>query len=432
MNNSANRLGKLLRIPLIVCCALQSSGCLLLFLDTPTGYGVECFVTVINPDGQEVQISSLTHPDFVFEGENGEVALQQLVVTTNGSTCPTGDLPPAWAGTIGEIEDKWRLWVGQRIVQMASGGPLDSDFRIFQGPWCEKPDSLYCEQRENVFRDPERSGACDAPAIDGPAPEQCPGARPVACLEISCGGQAPCDAVDFRELPVGELLDESVVMSNCGSANDPAVEVAVDWSVFVTGSQGDFAVVNNGCLPDPGDPGEEEAGVDVLRPQEACSFDVEFRPSNFGQHNADLIFGSSVEAQHRIALSGIAQAGALSFRALLPTQQDPAQLCFDTLEGACTNRRGVAISNDGPGVVRIDDVRIEPEDTGFVLWSFGPELPIPVPDEGVSLSIDDEARVRVSWCGDGASADTATLFIDSNGAPPAHELPLVFDPDGCP
>ena len=212
----------LLRVATIVTLVVAGSlGCgLLIDFDAPEARHMECVATVENGDGIRVDVSSLTHPDFVenvptFSGGGG--------VGTGGSggtapirpyyVCTGASCGPCYFATAADAEADWRRWLEQRIAEVAALADSPSLFRMHAGPWCVVPGSLRCEEREIVDRDP----SCGPALTAGPITD-CGTMPPPAgqCLEVSCRGGAPCTAIDFGLVPTGASAAETVEADGFG------------------------------------------------------------------------------------------------------------------------------------------------------------------------------------------------------------------------
>lgn len=84
---------------------------------------LECFVTVRNPDGVAVVVSSVTHEDFLN---------RRRYFTCGGGPCPS----TCARRTVAEAEADWRIWARREIERVAADPASTSTFRIAEGPWC--------------------------------------------------------------------------------------------------------------------------------------------------------------------------------------------------------------------------------------------------------------------------------------------------------
>jgi hypothetical protein len=426
-------------LTLAVLLTLTASGCgLLLDFDSyPRGTEIECFVTVVNPDGVEVDLSSRTHPDFVegiphftggggFGGGGGGGAVRPI---RPFFTCPDCAASCAVADTT-EAEAQWRRWINQRIDEVASGPASDSPFSVHPGPWCVKeidggPSTLRCELRETLTSVP----SCGPALTAGPL-GSCPGAPPTgACLEVACDGTAPCREIVFPPREVGSSAASLVTVRNCGAPDDSPVTISVDDRIMPIGPRADFAVpdVTNACLPRTPEEmrdGRVLALPSVAFPESSCTFEVTFTPRTAGIHEAEKVFATSTVPAYRIRLEGDAPGGTL-------VSDTPEPVCLNNpaVDG-CSETRSLRITNSGPGSVTVDAVMFEAlASANFrILRPPPPTLPATLP---AGASVD----VTVQWCPDGsgtAGIREGYLYVDSNADPPLMPIKFQFQSLPCP
>lgn len=415
--------------------AVFGPGCgLVLDFDPPDGQEIECFVTVVNPEGIEVDISSRTHPDFVepsisFSGGGGFGG-----PPPGGTrpirpyfTCPGGgcSAPCAFADTAAAEAD-FRSWINQRITEVASAPPSDSPFSVHAGPWCVKeedggPSTLRCESRENLTEVP----TC-APALTADPLPSCPGRPPTGtCIEVECGGAVPCTDIDYGDLPVGTLTSVPVTLRNCGGPDDDFITVAVDGTIFPIMPLADFAIPpdSNGCLPRT--PEEMRDGrplqlVSVAPAESECTFEAFFAPMEPGKHEGETVFSSSAAPSYRIHLEGGATGGAL-------VEGEPDIVCLDNTVGGCSERRTLRLTNSGPGAVRVDSVYFNAAAATDFRILRPPPPPLPT-----TLAAGASLDVEIQWCSGGAGETQGDLNVDSNADPPFEPIKVEYSTTPCP
>ncbi len=386
------------RLPLVALVLLLVGlfpGCgLLIDLDPPDGNLLECFVTLRNPDGEVVEVSSRLSEEFLGR--------DFFLCTAHG--CPDA----CDFSTVAAAEADWRNWVQVRLDQVAAiTDPADplfgSDFRTRPGPWCEVEGTLRCERREALANRP----SCPA-AIPTGTPPVCTAVPPgPACVEVSCPGATPCTGIAIGDLPVGETTGETVTVSNCG---DVDARVQIDETVIPLALLADFEIpaAANGCRPR--DAVESVSGrllvpAAVDPAESSCSFDVLFRPTAPGDHFGRKRFSSSANPTHEIDLRGHGVAGSVSV-------VGPAdEICFPgATAGPCTPERSITVTNGGPGAVTVTDVRVEesPAGSGFELVA-PPPPPLPV-----TLRAGESLTIRVRWCRSAVPLPGAILVIDTD------------------
>lgn len=403
---------------------------LVLDFDPPEARHMECTATVENPDGIRVDVSSLTHPDFVrpvpsFTGGGGvptggggaTAPLRPYYVCEPGATCGPCSFADATAA-----EADWRRWLPQRIAEVAALADSPSLFRMHAGPWCVVPGTLRCEAREIVDRAPACGGALTA----GPIADCGSGPPPTGqCLEVRCRDAVPCTAIDFGLVPTGASATESVELANCGDPTMLPVGIAVDPAVMPITLDADFAISRNGCAARPGDPptGRLLQLPSVDPAESTCSFDVTFAPTHAGLHEGTTAFASEVDPSHTIRLTGQVAGGG----ATLDTTS-PFCLEDDTPPGDCSAVGVIRVSNGGPGSVTVDDVRF-----AFATSNFFVRSPPPPPFPIVLAPGAPPLEIRVQWCRGGAGETANELVIDSNADPPIEPIKVGFhDPVDCP
>jgi hypothetical protein len=415
---------------------LAGAGCgLLLDVDPyPRGTEIECFVTVVNPDGVEVDISSRTHPDFVegipdFRGGGGFGGGGSGGVRPIRPffTCPACAASCAVADTAA-AEIQWRRWINQRIDEIAAGSASDSPFRVHPGPWCVKetdggPSTLRCELRETLTSVPTCGPALTAGPLGG-----CPGvASGGSCLEVDCDGAAPCSEIVFPSREVGTSATSLVTVRNCGAPDDAAITVSVDDRVMPLGPRADFAVPDrsNGCLPRT--PEEMRDGRVLELPsvaplESSCTFEVTFAPRTAGLHQGEKVFPTSAVPAYRIGLEGDAPGGRL-------VADPPELVCLNNpAPSGCSETRTIRITNSGPGSVTIDAVRFG----AAAAANFRIVRP-PPPTLPTTLATGGFLDVTVQWCPGGAPAvQEGDFIVDSNAEPPLMPIKVTFQPFPCP
>ncbi len=142
-------------------------------------------MTVENPEGIAVDISSRDHPDFIGPsfsfggGGGGGPSGGGTRPLRPYFTCPGGACSAACSvADTTEAEADFRRWLNQRITEVASGPASDSPFSVHEGPWCirevdDGPSTLRCELRESLTEVP----VCGPTLTAGPLPS-CPAAPP--------------------------------------------------------------------------------------------------------------------------------------------------------------------------------------------------------------------------------------------------------------
>lgn len=401
--------------------------------ETPQGQEIECFVTVVNPDGVEVDISSRSHPDFVEAvlsfsggggfgggGSGGTRPIRPFFVCPDcAAACAVAD--PA------EAEVQWRRWLNQRITEVASEPPSDSPFSVHPGPWCVQetdggPSTLRCVLRENLTSVPSCGPALTAEALPG-----CPGAPPTGtCLEVDCAGTAPCTEILFPPQNVGTSSSSLVTVRNCGAPDDGFITVSVDDRIMPLRALADFAVpdATNSCLPRT--PDEMRDGrvlqlpsVDPL--ESSCTFEVAFEPEAAGKHEAEKVFPTSTVPAYRIRLEGDAVGGRL-------VDDAPDLVCVHNPGGtACSETRTFRLTNSGPGSVTIDSVGF-----GAMGAANFRILRPPPPVLPTTLSMGQFIDVTVQWCSGAPNEDEGDFIVDSNANPPFAPIKFMFQPTPCP
>lgn len=403
---------------------------LVLDFDPPEARHMECTATVENPDGIRVDVSSLTHPDFVRPvpsftggggvptgGGGGTAPLRPYYVCEPGATCGGCTYSDAAAA-----EADWRRWLPERIAQIAAMPDSESLFRMHAGPWCVVPGTLRCEAREIVDRAPACGGALTA----GPIADCGSGPPPAGqCLEVRCRDAVPCTAIDFGLVPTGASATETVELANCGDPTMLPVGIAVDPAVMPITLDADFAIPRNGCAARPGDPptGRLLQLPSVDAAESTCSFDVTFAPTHAGLHEGTTAFASDVAASHTIRLTGQVAGGGVTF-----DQPDPFCLEDATPAGDCSAEGVLRVSNGGPGSVTVYDVRFN-----FASANFFVRSPPPPPFPIVLAPGAPPLEIRVQWCAGGAGETANELVVDSNADPPIAPIKVGFhDPVNCP
>ena len=419
----------LLRFGGIVALVVASSlGCgLILDFDPPEARHMECLATVENGEGVRVDVSSLTHPDFVeniptFSGGGG--------VPTGGSggtaplrpyyVCTTSSCGPCFFATPADAEADWRRWLEQRIAEVAAGPDSPSLFRMHAGPWCVVPGSLRCEEREIVDRDPSCGPALTAGPISDCGTTPPP---PGQCLEVSCRGGAPCTAIDFGLVATGASATETVTLRNCGGETDRAVTIQVDPVVRPLTLDADFAVPRNGCRVRPGDPalGRQLTTASLDPAESTCDFDLTFTPMHAGYQEGEITFASDLDPSHRIRLSGQVEGGGLTIDRTSVWCLDPAP------PGGCTAEQIVRVTNGGPGAVTIRGISF-----GTGTGNFFVRRPPPPPYPIVLAPGAPPLEVAIQWCPGGAAETGGDLNFDTNADPPLPPLKVGhLDPGNC-
>lgn len=421
-------------LAIMALALLISPGCgLLLDFDPPDGQEIECFVTVVNPEGIEVDISSRTHPDFVepsfsFGGGGGGGPSPggtrpiRPYFTCPGSSCSA----PCSVADTAAAEVDFRRWINQRITEVATGPASDSPFSVHAGPWCVLeedggPSSLRCEPREALTEAP----TC-GPALTADPLTSCAGAPPTGtCVEVECDGAVPCTEIDYGDLAVGAASSVPVTVRNCGGPDDDFVTVTVDGAIFPIMPLADFEVPpdTNGCLPRT--PEEMRDGrplqLSSVDPAEsACAFEVVFAPTEPGKHEGETIFSSSAAPSYRIYLTGGGVGGML-------VEDAPDIVCLNTPAGGCSERRTLRITNGGPGAVTIDAVYFNADAASdFRL------LRPPPPALPTTLAAGGFLDVEIQWCAGGAGMTGADLNFDSNADPPLEPIKVEYRSTPCP
>lgn len=363
------------------CLALVvtlAPGCgLLLDFDPPDGQNLECFVTVRNPAGLEVVVSSIAHEDF---------ANRRRYFTCDSGPCPT----TCSRRTVAEAEADWRIWTRREIERISADPASSSTFRMAAGPWCEIPGTLRCEARGFL----EGTPPCD----DITGPDLCTAVRPVGdpCIEVSCPGPS-CTAIDFGDLPVGESLRRPVTVSNCGVVD---VRTRIDDVILPIGVRGEFEIPADSFGCGERNPDEAMFGR-ILQPSPGdseCSFEVEFHPTLPLEHRSEKVFWSEALADHTIALSGVGIGGGL-------IDDAPPSLCFEEAV-PCTPQQTILLTNGGPGPVIVTDVRATP---GNFRVSPTPAM------LDITLNVGDPPlEVLVQWCDSAGAGRSGFLGIDTS------------------
>ena len=421
------------RMMFTVCCfflagfVLLFHGCLLPLPDLEdfpsTDPMLICSVTVRNPDAEvafgvdEVPEQALNNRTGIFLADDGTV-LREYYQTQD---CIGGD--PGGVGygfsTNADAVTDWRLFVRQRIQEVAGDPSSSSVFAAFPGTWCGVPDTLSC-----ILTDSEIGSCFRREALTTPAPlPDCP-PSPTACLRIACSGEAPCTSIDFGEVPTGELLRREVQLSNCSEADAPPVEIILDGTVSPIGASYDFdiPIETNTChFAEHGDGMVLELPLGSI-----CNFWVEFTPENAGDHHGETRFISNPGSQsHAIELRGTAVGGALKYTVpdLPDPTQIPAELCVDAIvDGNCTAARDLVAENPGPGTVGIR--AFLQDNQGFELAEGGEEY-------ATELAAGESAAIRFRWCGAAGDSGRANLVVNSNTVEPTFARTLIREPGGC-
>lgn len=382
-----------------------------------------CSVTVRNPDAEaafgvdDVPEQALNSRTGIFLADDGTV-LREYYHTQD---CIGGD--PGGVGygfsTIADALTDWRLFVRQRIQEVAGDPASSSVFTTFPGSWCGVPGTLSCIETDSEI------GICfrqEALTNSLPLPD-CP-PQPSACLRIACSGEAPCTSIDFGEVPTGELLRREVQLTNCGEAGAPAVEIILDGTVNPIGASYDFdiPIETNTChFAAHGD-----GTVLELAQGNICNFWVEFTPENAGEHHGETRFISNPGSQsHAIVLRGTALGGALKYTVpdLPDPTQIPAELCVDaTVDGNCTAAREFVAENPGPGTVSIR--ALLQDNQGFELVEGGEEF-------ATAIAAGEFTAIRFRWCGAVSDIGRANLVVNSNTVEPTFARTLIREPGGC-
>jgi hypothetical protein len=407
---------------------LLAAGCgLILDFDPPDARHLECFATVENAEGVRVEVSSLSHPDFIrgaptFRGGGGgggggggTVPIRPYYV------CTAASCGPCFHRTTTDAEADWRRWLAQRIGEVAATADSASLFRMHPGPWCVVPGTVRCEMRETMDRNPDCGEALTAAPLADCAPTP-PGDR---CLEVSCRGVAPCTAIDYGLHPTGARVPETVTLRNCGAAGEQPVRIQVDPMVMPITLDADFTVTRNDCAPRT--PMEVATGRLLQLPsvdpaESTCSLELTFAPTRSGLHEGTTAFSSDVDPSHRIRLLGQVEGGGLSLDRTSVYCLDPAP------PGSCSPEGIVRVTNGGPGTVTITDMRFDVGGGNFFV-----RRPPPPPFPITLAPGDPPLEVALQWCPGGAGEVGGELTIDSNADPPLEPLKVGHrDPENCP
>ena len=388
------------------CVALTFvvTGCLLFNTSVPSDdTTVTCTVTVTNPAAPAA--------DGVAGGPMitmNSSALAIKLMAGGSADCPETHT------TRQEADAFWRRAAQQRIMDLENDPT--TPFGMFPGGWCEVPDTLRCTDTgaSDGWCRPSQAVTNTVPLPVCPTPPP----QPVEeCLQITCADtQCGLPRISFDDVPVGETTRRTLVLTNRCVEGDPNVEVRgldglvrpLDGSMQETGF--DISIADNDCYP--------FTPAVSLPPGESCSFEVVFAPQSPGVHRGETAFIAALR-QITLEFEGNAQGGSLEF--IVP---DGPELCVDDLgDNGCTPEVQINVTNQGPGGVNVDDVRLEP-DQGFELLDL-PELPrLLEPDETLS--------VRSRWCGSPDSREEASLIIDSDDLEqPTFVQSLLRDPCGC-
>ncbi len=427
------KLESLRSLAVLVTALLMGPGCgLVLDLSPPDGQEIVCFVTVDNPEGIAVDISSRDHPDFIGPsisfggGGGGGPSGGGTRPLRPYFTCPGGACSAACSvADTTAAEADFRRWLNQRITEVASGPASDSPFSVHEGPWCirevdDGPSTLRCELRESLTEVP----ICGPTLTAGPLPS-CPGGAPTGtCVEVECDGVAPCTDLMYPRLPLGTGEARTVLVRNCGGEDDDFITVAVDGTIAPVEPLADFAIPpdTNGCLPRT--PEETRDGRALQLPsvdplESECSFDVVFEPLTAGSHTADAVFGTSL-GPYRLRLTGGANGSRLDDDA-------PDLLCLDDFVGSCSERRTIRVTNAGLGTVTIDSIFINAAAAG----NFRILRP-PTPVLRTTLAAGNFVDIEIEWCTGGTDVLTGDLNILSNAEPPFTPIELEFTRATCP
>ncbi len=358
-------------------------GCgLVLDFDPPDGFNLECFVTVRNPEGVEVPISSVTHPEFMNA---------RRYFLCRGGRCPS----TCSRRTVGDAEADWRIWARREIERVEADPSSTSTLRMAGGPWCEVPGTLRCEIRDRLTGVP--------PCDDITGDDLCV-APPVAtdpCVEVSCPGPG-CTTIDFGNVDVrlaatdpGER--QTVTVSNCGAVD---VRTQIDQTVMPVGALGEFAIPDDTFDCGPRDPDEMMFGR-ILQPaggDSQCSFDIEFRPLSPREHTAQKVFWSEALPDHTIALRGFGAGGGL-------IDDAPDLICLEETT-PCTAQHTILLRNTGPGPVIVRNVVATP--ANFEVTTVPATIPFDL------LPGDPPFEVLVRWCAGPPGALTGVLEIETS------------------
>ena len=371
----------LLRVVAIV--ALPGCG---LVLDTdPRGSGenLECSVTVRNPDGMEVLVSSVTHPDFLN---------QRRYFTCEGGRCP----PTCSRSTVAEAEADWRIWARREIERISVDPASTSTFRAVAGPWCEVPDTLSCVATGQSLID---TPPCD----DITGPDLCT-ATPIAgdpCVVVSCPDPG-CTAIDFGDIPISDMpsgggVRQQVTVDNCGVVD---VRARIDQTILPVGARSQFTVPTDTFDCGPRNLDEMMLGrvLESAPGDSECTFDIEFNPTMPLDHQAQKIFWSEALPDHTIALSGFGLGGGL-------IDDAPTNMCFTEMT-PCTAVQTITLSNAGPGPIIIN--RVWSSVANFEV------LPLsPTPSFALNPG-DPPFAIQVQWCAGPPGALTGVLRIETS------------------
>lgn len=361
---------------------------LLLDFDPPQGQDLECFVTVRNPDGMEVVVSSVNHEDF---------ANNRRYFTCTAGPCPSG----CTRNTIADSEADWRIWARREIERIAADPSSSSTFRVAGGPWCEVPGTLRCEPRGYLsdrptctdITGPDLCIAPPPPVVVPPVGTPPPVGPP--CVEVSCPSP-PCTTIDFGTLPVGGTASETVTVSNCGTAD---VRVQIDQTITPTGLRGEFDIPTSAFNCGPRTPDETTFGrILATAPGDSqCTFDIAFQPTMPLDHAAQKVFWSTALPDHTISLTGIAEGGLID--------DAPTDVCFEEA-APCSGPRTITLTNSGPGPVIIRSVVAMPAD-----YSIVSPTPSMLP---ITLNAGDPPlEIVVEWC-DVSARRTGQLRINTS------------------
>ena len=230
-----------------------------------------------------------------------------------------------------------------------------------------------------------------------------PGSPHTALLQAT--GTAPgillsATSIDFADTEVGESVEESLTISNTGSATLSIVSIDIEGPVEienVVGGPESFAIVSGG-----------DGGT--LGPGETRDIVVAFAPSGEGEHRAVLkITSNDAMSPHLVDLNGVGIQAALNI--------DPQALAFDDQRvGVQAQSKSVTLTNSGTAPLSLDGISLADNAAGaFSIISGG--------DQG-SLAPGASRNVTIAFSPQATGQFQANLQIVSSapGSPFLVEL----------